>query len=341
MSGPALRLSVLDQSPIREGGTPAEAVAETLELAQLCDRLGYRRYWLAEHHNTVGLAGSAPEILIGRVAQLTRHMRVGSGGVMLSHYSAFKVAESFRMLETLYPGRIDLGIGRAPGSDQRTARALMAGPGALGIEYFPNQINDLMHFLDDSIEADHPFHGVHAEPRGGGLPELWLLGSSDQSAAFAAHFGLPFSFAHFITDQGGGPVMRAYRRQYRPSARHPAPQGSIGVFVICADTDAEARHLAASRDLWILRLRLGRPGRVPTPEEALAYAYTPQERMLVEFNRQRTIAGAPATVQARLTALAEEYEVDELVVVTITYDFAARKRSYELLAETFALQPPA
>jgi luciferase family oxidoreductase group 1 len=331
-------LSVLDQSPIREGGTPAQGIAETLELAQLCDRLGYRRYGLAEHHNTVGLAGSAPEILIGRVAQLTKHLRVGSGGVMLSHYSAFKVAESFRMLETLYPGRIDLGIGRAPGSDQRTARALMAGPGALGIEYFPNQIMDLMSFLEDSMEADHPFHGIHAEPRGPGQPELWMLGSSDQSAAFAAHFGLPFSFAHFITDQGGGPVMRAYRNQYRASARYPAPQGSIGVFVICAPTDEEAWHLSASRDLWILRLRLGRPGRVPTPEEALSYPYTPQERMVVEFNRQRTIAGAPDTVKARLEELAEEYDVDELVAVTITYDFAARKRSYELLAETFGLE---
>jgi luciferase family oxidoreductase group 1 len=341
MSRTGLRLSVLDQSPIREGGTPAQAIAETLELAQLCDRLGYRRYWLAEHHNTVGLAGSAPEILIGRVAQLTRYLRVGSGGVMLSHYSAFKVAESFRMLETLYPGRIDLGVGRAPGSDQRTARALAAGPGALGIEYFPNQVMDLMNFLEDSVAADHPFHGVHAEPRGPGLPELWILGSSDQSAAYAAHFGLPFSFAHFITEQGGGPVTRAYRRQYRPSARYPEPQASIGVFVICAATDDEAWRLAASRDLWILRLRLGRPGRVPTPEEALSYPYTPQEQIIVEFNRQRTIAGAPRTVRSRLEALAEEYEADELVVVTITYDFAARKRSYELLAEAFGQQPPA
>lgn len=335
-----MRLSVLDQSPIREGGTAADAIAETLQLAQLCDRLGYHRYWLAEHHNAVGLAGTAPEILIGRVAQLTRNLRVGSGGVMLNHYSAFKVAESFRMLETLYPGRIDLGIGRAPGSDQRTARALAHGPGALDIRYFPNQIRDLQDFLRDDMEADHPFHGVHAEPRGPGAPELWLLGSSDQSAAYAAHFGLPFSFAHFITDEGGAAIMRAYKRQYRPSAAYPEPRGSIGVFVVCADSDDEAERLAASRDLWLLRLRLGRPGPVPTPEEALEYPYTAQERMIVEYNRRRTIAGDPARVRATLTALAEAYDVDELVVVTITHDFAARGRSYELLAGAFGLNPP-
>ena len=335
-----LRLSVLDQSPIREGGTAADAVGETLRLAQLCDGLGYHRYWLAEHHNAVGLAGSAPEILIGRVAQLTRHLRVGSGGVMLNHYSALKVAESFRMLETLYPGRIDLGIGRAPGSDQRTAQALAHGPGALDIRYFPNQIDDLKNFLQDTVDPSHPFHGIHAEPRGAGVPELWLLGSSEQSAAYAAHFGLPFSFAHFITDEGGAAILRAYKRQYRPSPAFPRPLGSAGVFVVCAESNAEAERLAASRDLWLLRLRLGRPGPVPTPEAALAYAYTPQERMIVDYNRRRTIAGDPERVRAVLLGLAEAYDVNELVVVTITYDFAARCRSYELLAEAFGLTAP-
>jgi len=334
-----VKLSVLDQSPIREGGSPAQAIAETLELAQHCDALGYHRYWLAEHHSSGGLAGSTPEILIGRVAGLTRHLRVGSGGVMLSHYSPLKVAENFRMLETLYPGRIDLGIGRAPGSDQRTAQALAVGPGALGIEYFPHQIKYLQDFLADEVESeDHPFRAIHAEPRGEGVPEVWLLGSSDQSAAYAAHFGLPFSFAHFINAGGGEQVMAAYRQHFQPSPACPEPRSNVGVFVICADSEAEAERLAASRDLFILRLRTGQPGPVPSPEEARAYPYSAMEQQIIAQGRARTIAGTPEQVKERLSGLAADYGVDELVVVTITFDFAARKRSYSLLAEAFGLQ---
>lgn len=334
-----VKLSVLDQSPIRQGGSPAQAIQETLELAQLCDRLGYTRYWLAEHHSSGGLAGSTPEILIGRVAGLTERIRVGSGGVMLSHYSSLKVAENFRMLETLYPGRIDLGIGRAPGSDQRTAQALAAGPGSLGIEYYPHQIKWLQEFLEDKVDAaDHPFRNIHAEPRGDTMPEMWVLGSSSQSAAYAAYFGLPFSFAHFITDQGGEQVMAEYREAFQPSARHPLAQGSIGVFVICAETEEEAQFQALSRDLFLLRLRTGHPAPIPPPEEARDYDYTPQQRMIVDMNRSRTIAGDPGQVRERLEALASAYQVDELVVVTITYDFSIRKRSYELLAKSFGLE---
>lgn len=332
-------LSVLDQSPIRSGGTAAEAIAETIELAQLCERLGYHRYWLAEHHNAGGLAGSTPEILISRVAGATSRMRVGSGGVMLSHYAPLKVAENFRMLETLYPGRIDLGIGRAPGSDQRTAQALAAGPGSLGIEHFPSQIKDLIEFVDDTMQNDHRFYGIHAEPRGSSMPEMWMLGSSDQSAAYAAYFGLPFSFAHFIIDQGGAEVMRAYRQQYKPSQHYPEPRGSVGVFVICAETAEEADYLTRSRDLWLMRLRTGKPGPVPSPEEATAYAYTRQERMIVDFNRRRTIAGTPEQVSEILLDLGRRYETEEFVVVTITHDAGARRRSYELLAQAFELPP--
>lgn len=332
------KLSVLDQSPIRDGGTPAQAIAETIELAQLCDRLGYHRYWVAEHHSSGGLAGSTPEILIGRVAGATERLRVGSGGVMLSHYSPLKVAENFRMLETLYPGRIDLGIGRAPGSDQRTAQALATGPGALGIEHFPYQIKYLLDFLHDDVEAgDHPFRGIHAEPRGETTPDIWVLGSSDESAAFAAHFGLPFSFAHFINDQGGHLVAQAYRQNYQPSAHYPEPQVSVGVFVICTDTDEEADFLALSRDLFILKLRTGQPGPIPAPETSRDYPYTAQERMIVEMGRQRTIAGSPERVRDHLDRIADVYGADELVVVTITYDFAKRMRSYELLADIYGL----
>jgi luciferase family oxidoreductase group 1 len=330
-------LSILDQSPIRQGGTAAEAIAETLALAELADRLGYHRYWLAEHHSSEGLAGTAPEILITRIAALTRGLRVGSGGVMLSHYSALKVAESFRVLEALYPGRIDLGIGRAPGSDQRTAVALQHGPGALGLDQFPHQIADLLAFLGDELPADHPFRGIHAQPIGPTMPELWLLGSTDQSAAYAAYFGAAFSFAHFINDQGGPEVMEAYRRYFKPSPRLASPAGSIGVFVLCADTEAEAQRLAASRDLWRLRLDQGLLGAVPPVEEALAYPYSREESLRVAFNRRRQVVGAPEQVRERLLDLARAYGVEELVVVSICYDFAARQRSYELLAEAFEL----
>jgi len=332
-------LSVLDQSPIRSGGTAADALHETLELAQLADRLGYHRYWLAEHHSTSGLAGSSPEILIGQVAARTSGIRVGSGGVMLSHYSALKVAESFRVLETLFPGRIDLGIGRAPGSDQLTARALGAGASRENLDSFPVRIADLIGFLHNRLEPGHPFAGVVAMPMGPTAPELWLLGSSDASAAYAAHFGTAFSYAHFINSDSGAEITRAYTAQFRPSAVLAAPRASVAVFVICADTEAEALRLAQSRDLFILRLYTGQMGRYPSVEEAEAYPYSERERALVHQIRRRTVAGAPEQVRARLAALGAEYGVDELVIVTITHDFKARLRSYELLAEMFALRP--
>lgn len=333
-------LSVLDQSPIRSGGTAADAIHETLELAQAAERLGYHRYWLAEHHSTPSLAGSTPEVLIGQVAVRTSRIRVGSGGVMLSHYSALKVAENFRMLETLFPGRIDLGIGRAPGSDQRTARALAVGPGMLDIEDFPNQVADLLGFLHDRLDPAHPFAGVRAMPQGAGAPEVWLLGSSDASAALAAHFGTAFSFAHFINAEGGAEITRAYFKHFHPSRTLAAPQASLAVFVICADTEAEAHRLALSRDLSLLRLYTGRPAPFPSVEEAQAYPYTPRERAIVEYNRQRTIAGAPEQVRDRLLALGAAYGVDEFVIVTITHDVKARLRSYELLADVFDLEHP-
>ena len=344
-----LRLSVLDQSPVREGRTPADAIRETLDLAQAADRLGYHRYWLAEHHSTAGLAGAAPEILIAEVATRTRRIRVGSGGVMLTHYSALKVAEQFRLLETLHPGRIDLGIGRAPGGDARTALALRRGADAPAdtpvpdpwaereVTRFPDQIADLIGFLTDTLPAGHRFATVRAMPAGTGVPEIWLLGSTDASAACAAHLGTGFSFAHFINADGGAAVTRAYARAFRPSRELGAPRASAAVFAVCADTDAEAERLARSRDLFIVRLYTGRIGAYPSVEEAERYPYSPRELAIVHHARQRTVAGAPEPVRARLQALAAEYGVDELVVVTITHDPKARLRSYELLAEAFGL----
>jgi luciferase family oxidoreductase group 1 len=334
-------LSVLDQSPVRAGGTAADAFGETIALAQAAERWGYHRYWLAEHHATEGLAGAAPEIMVARVAAATAAMRVGSGGVMLSHYSPLKVAEQFRVLETLYPGRIDLGIGRAPGSDQITARALQAGPGAIGAEYFPSQVQDLLGYLGGGLPADHPFARIRVTPEPASSPEVWLLGSSDQSALVAAYLGCAFSFAHFITDQGGIEVMAAYRDRFRPSARLEAPLGSIGVFVLCADTEAEAERLAQSRDLWRLRLDQGYLGPVPSIEEAEAHPYSREERLRIAVNRRRMVIGAPEQVKARMFELARRYGVEEIVAVTICHGFAPRLRSYELLAQAFELTPRA
>ena len=330
-------LGVLDQSPIRSGGTPTEAIQETLILAEHADRLGYARYWLAEHHSSGGLAGAAPEVLMGQVAARTSRIRVGSGGVMLSHYSPLKVAESFRVLEALFPGRIDLGIGRAPGSDQRTARALRHGPGAVPLEHFPQQLADLIGFLHDELPDGHPYRGVRAMPAGPSAPPIWILGSSSDGAALAAHFGTAFSYAHFINAVGGVDATRFYRESFRPSAHLAAPQASVAVFALCADTEAEAERLARCRDLFIVRLYTGRFGPFPSVEEAEAYQYAPPERAIVAEARRRTVAGTPEQVKARLEALAAEYGVDELVIVTITHDFKARLRSYELLAEAFGL----
>jgi luciferase family oxidoreductase group 1 len=257
--------------------------------------------------------------------------------VMLSHYSSLKVAESFRVLETLFPGRIDLGIGRAPGSDGRTSQALAHGPGALGIEHFPNQIADLVAYLHDDLGSEHPFAGVRAMPVGPSAPEVWLLGSSAESASYAAHFGLAFSFAQFITGRGGAGVARAYREHFRPSAYLAEPRSSLGVFVICAETEAEARRLAKSRELFIARLYTGRAAPYPTVAEAEEYRFNPYELAIVDDARHRTIVGEPRQVRARLLEMGAEYEVDEFVVVTITEDFASRLRSYELLAEAFEL----
>jgi luciferase family oxidoreductase group 1 len=332
-----LLLSVLDQSPVRSGGTPAQAIQETLALAEAAERLGYHRYWLAEHHSTAGLAGSSPEILVGQVAARTSRIRVGSGGVMLMHYSALKVAETFRVLETLYPGRIDLGIGRAPGSDGVTARALRP-PGTRGdVDEFPRQVADVLVYLHDRVPPDHPNAGVRAMPVGPTAPEVWLLGSSDVSAAIAAHFGTGFSYAHFIGGDGGAAVGRAYRAAFRPSPWLAAPAVSVAVFAVCAPTADEAWRLARSRELFLLRLISGRGGPYPSVEEAEAYPYTERERAIVEANRRRTVAGSPEQAREALETLAREHEADELVIVTITHDPGARRRSYELLAHAFGI----
>ena len=327
-----MRLSVLDQSPIREGGTPAEAVRETVALAQAADRFGYHRYWLAEHHDSTALACAAPEVLIPQVAASTQRIRVGSGGVMLSHYSPLKVAEVFRMLETLYPGRIDLGVGRAPGSSQHVSRALALGPGAVTLEHYPHQVADLVGYLSNRLPDGHPFQAVRAQPLGDSTPQLWLLGSSLESAQLAAALGLPFSYAHFINPEAGARAIKLYRDHYQPSELYPEPRVNVGVSTVCAPTTDEAIRLSWSR--YCMRFR--RMG-VPSVETAMAFDYKPAELEYIVYSRQRAAIGDPPTVKARLEDLAAELDVDELLLLTITYDFADRVRSYQLVADAFAL----
>ena len=339
-------LSVLDQSPIRQGGTAAEAVANTLDLARHAERLGYKRYWLAEHHNSNAFAGSAPELMIAAVANATSHIRVGSAGVMLPHYSPLKVAELFRILETLYPGRVDLGVGRAPGSDMRTSRALQPGPQAYDIWVFPQQVELLIQFLEDAtglagaaggFPDGHPYTGIHATPRGPGLPDFWMLGSGGDGAIHAAQFGMSYCFAHFINQDAGTAPIDLYRRHFKPSRYLTSPHAAIGVSVTVAETEDEARRISASRNLWVMHLLQNRAGMFPSIEEALAYPYTDEEKTMLRAIENRGITGTPEQVRGRLLRMGEEYGVDDFVILTITYYQKDRVRSYELLAEAFGI----
>jgi luciferase family oxidoreductase group 1 len=331
-----LKLSVLDQSPIISGHTPAQAVHETIRLAQAAEKLGYHRYWMAEHHSIAALADPCPEILVTRVAAATSTIRVGTGGVLLPYYSSFKVAEQFRMLEALFPGRIDLGIGRAPGGDQTTALAMGEGRYS-GAEDFPEQVQYLVAWLDGKLPDDHPFAKVRAMPAGPTSPQVWLLGSSDYSGALAAQLGLRFAFAHFISAQGGDAVMRAYRANYRPSSREPEAHALLCVFVICAETAAAAERLAMSVNLRRLNMDYGVNAPVPNQEEAENYPYTEADRRRIAFHRRRVVLGTPDMVRAQLLELCAAYEAGELMVITITGDYDSRLRSYELLAEACGL----
>jgi len=331
-----MRLSVLDQSPVISGHTPAQAVHETIRLVKAAEQLGFHRYWLAEHHALAALADPCPEILLARVAAETSRIRVGTGGVLLPYYSPLKVAEQFRMLEALYPGRIDLGIGRAPGGDQVTALAIGEGryPGA---ERFPEQVQYLAAYLDGTLPPEHPFAGVKVMPAGPTAPEIWLLGSSDYSGALAAQLGLRFAFAHFISADGGDAVMREFRRRYQPSQREPVPQTLLCVFVICAETAEEAERLAASITLRRLNTDHGVNAPVPNHEEARTYPYTEADRRRIAHHRRRVVLGTPEMVHARLLELREQFQADELMAITITGDYDSRLRSYELLAGAFSL----
>ena len=327
-----MKLSVLDQSISLAGSSEDAALRDTLELAVHCEQLGYQRFWLSEHHSLATIVGSAPEILMAAVAARTTRIRIGSAGVMLPHYSALKVAEQFRVLEALAPGRIDLGVGRAPGADMRTAQLL--NPDAYrAAENFPQQIRDLQWWT-----AGEPHHGVVAHPRGPHLPQIWVLGSSDYGAQLAAHFGLPYAFAYFFADgQGVEQALHLYRSLYKPSERHPVPQATICVWALAADSEAEARHHALSRERWRVDRMRGLTGALQRPDDVAARGFAADEQAIVEAARAKALVGNAAQVGAQMRALAASLGLDELVVNTWAHDPAVRRRSYALLAREFAL----
>jgi luciferase family oxidoreductase group 1 len=333
-------LSVLDVSPVSSGSDSAGALRNTLDLAKLVDRLGYRRYWLAEHHNLPSIASSAPEVMIGHVASVTESIRVGAGGIMLPNHAPLRVVETFRVLEALHPGRVDLGIGRAPGTDPVAATALRRSQDGLGAEDFPQRFGELLAFGGDGFPEDHPFRSVVAMPSDVGLPPIWLLGSSGYSAKAAGEMGLGYAFAAHFSPSNPAPAMRAYRESFEPSETFERPSAVLAVAVVCGETGEHAQRIASSMELAWVRLRSGRPGPLPSPEEAIAYPYTPAERRLADAYRSMQIVGDPPSVRARIEEVAEHTAADEIMVTTNVHDHAERLRSYERLAEVFEVAAP-
>lgn len=333
-----LRLSVLDQSPVSEGSTGAEALRNTLDLARLADALKYHRYWVAEHHGGPMLAGPSPEVLAGPIAAATTRLRVGSGGVMLPHYSPLKVAESFSVLAGLFPGRIDLGIGRAAGTDPMTTFALQRDRRQGAPDDFPDQLAELLAYLDGVFPLDHPFARLSTLPGRPEKPEPWLLGSSEQSAIWAGGLGLPYAFADFI-NPNGAPIAATYRERFRASERLEAPRTAVAVWALCAEEEGEAERLASSSRMAMRMLRQGRLIPVPPVEKALRYLEA-QPSSGGGGGRRRLILGTPSEVRNGIREAASDYGADEVIVVTITHDHRARRRSYELIAEAFELEAP-
>ena len=333
-------LSVLDLSPVVAGVSGAVSLRNSLDLATLADRLGYTRYWVAEHHNLPSIASSAPEIMIGQIAAVTTRMRVGSGGVMLSNHAPLMVAERFKVLEALFPGRIDLGLGRAPGTDPVTSYALRRHQDtdqAAGEDDFLQRFQELLLFESRGFPEGHPFQAVYAMPKDVALPPIWLLGSSGYSAQLAAMVGSGYSFAHHFASHDAVAAMLSYRDQFKPSAALERPYAILACAVVCADSDAEAERLASTIDLnWVRRAR-GEYLPLASPDDAQNYPYSPAEREHARKHRARMFVGAPATVNARLAPLIEATKADEVMVTTMIYDHAARRRSYELLADAFGL----
>ena len=329
-------LSILDLSPVSAGIPAAQSLRNSLDLARFADTLGYVRYWVAEHHNLPAIASSAPDIMIGQIAAVTKNMRIGSGGVMLPNHAPLTVAERFKVLEALYPGRIDLGLGRAPGTDPATSYMLRRRQGISEEDDFLERFNELMLLETRGFPAGHPFHNVQAMPSDVPLPPIYLLGSSDYSAQLAGQIGAAFAFAHHFATFPAEEAMRLYRDNFRASASHQKPYAILGTHVVCADTDAEAERLALTVDLNIVRRAKGEYQPLASPQDAAAYDYAPVDRQRIAQNRSKVSVGSPATVKAKLEPLIAATKADEVMVTTMIFDHAARKRSYELLAKAFA-----
>ena len=336
-AGPAFRLGVLDQSPVPAGSTSAEALRHSVDLAILADQLGYHRYWVAEHHGTPMLACASPEALIGPIASVTERLRVGSGGIMLPHYSPLKVAETFTMFSGLFPGRIDLAVGRAPGSDPLTAFALQRDRRQRAPDDFPAQLTELIGYVEKTLPAGHTFARLANLPGAPEKPDLWLLGSSAQSALWAAEFGLPYAFADFITPTGAA-LAATYRERFQPNARQSKPRVIAAVSAICAETNAEAQRIAASWRMVFTLFQRGQLLPVPPVDEAIRFLTEQGLPLDSSPAGRRAIVGDPATVRAGLEAVARDYGADEIMVVTIAHEHAARRRSYELIADAFGLK---
>jgi luciferase family oxidoreductase group 1 len=332
-----LRLSVLDQSPISQGSSGGDALRHSVDLARHCEQLGYTRYWVAEHHGTPMLACASPEVLISAIGAATSRMRIGSGGVMLPHYSPLKVAENFSMLTGMYGERIDLAIGRAPGSDPVTAFALQRDRRVASPDDFPEQLGELLAYVNDAMPVTHRFARLAKLPGGVQRPDVWLLGSSPQSGVWAAELGLPYAFADFINPVSGADIAERYRRHYTPSTLHPAPRVLVSIWALCADTDAEAERLAASSQMAFTLFLQGRLIPVPPVETALRFLEEHTDEVDALGRRRRWLVGSPDTVTHGIEEVAAEYGAEEVMIVTITYDHDARKRSYELLAKAFEL----
>jgi luciferase family oxidoreductase group 1 len=331
-------LSILDLSPVIAGGTGAQALRNTLDLARRADTLGYHRYWLAEHHNLSNIASSAPDLMMGQVAAITSRMRVGSGGVMLPNHAPLMVAERFKILEALFPGRIDLGIGRAPGTDPVTSIALRRRQDIREDDDFLERFQELMLIETKGFPEGHPFRNVRAMPADVALPPIFLLGSSDYSAALAAQIGAGFSFAHHFAQHDAVTPMRSYRANFRPSVALPKPYAILATAIVCADTADDAERLASTIDLNFVRRAKGEYLPLESPETALAYPYSPIDRERIKANRARLFVGTPETIRQHVSPLIEATQADELMVTTMIYDHAARVHSYELLAHAFGLK---
>jgi luciferase family oxidoreductase group 1 len=335
MTLPNIPLSVLDLASVGSGSTPAQALLDSVELAQVAEGLGYHRFWVAEHHGMPGIASSAPAILIGQIAAATDAIRVGSGGVMLPNHPPLVVAEQFGTLEAMFDGRIDLGIGRAPGTDQHTARALRRSAGPLSADDFPQQLAELRAFFQGTFPEGHPYRTINPVPGQGYEPAIWLLGSSGYSAQVAGLLGLPFAFAHHFSAENTLPALDLYRQSFRPSAELAEPYAMIAVSVVAADTDEEARRIARSGELSFLQLRRGTPGLVPSPDEAAEFPYSEMDLAMMADRTAQQAVGGPETVRRRLGELLEQTRVDELMVTNIVHAHADRVRSLEIVQDIF------